>query len=352
MDRFVSDSNNIDNPEPLEWPWIPPGEAASLKRVMYLPRTLISHLYQHLVRTYHSQSPPVLILVALEPDALCACRVLTSLLKRDYITHKIQPIAGYGDLTEAGQTMVVPMKVQNGGSGGVVICLGVGGLVDMSSVLGLDDEGDGSDPSGGVEVWLIDARRPWNLGNVFAGNPQTILAEISGNSQSRESGVERGQLQPSYRPGQGGIIVYDDGDIDEELVAEREAYCTLADMGDVEAFDDDDVSTASDHENGIIESIEGNPQTKKRRSWSDREEEDESDVENRPRQRRRRSRVSFPLRSNANLLRMRTERVNAFIPARAAGSRPGQINIHVSIAISKICVAGTTSATVYAGTPS
>ncbi len=135
---------------------------------MYLPRALISHLYLHLSRTHHPLSPPVLVLVALEPDALCACRILTTLLKRDYIPHKIQPVSGYGDLARAGEEMVRPMRTDEGGSGGVVVCLGVGGLVDLGAILGLDasQEGD-QDRMGGVEVWVIDARRPWNLGNVF-----------------------------------------------------------------------------------------------------------------------------------------------------------------------------------------
>ncbi|KAL2057398.1 hypothetical protein ABVK25_002451 [Lepraria finkii] len=207
---------------------------------MYLPRSLVSHLYQHLVRAHHSLSPPVLILTALEPDALCACRILTALLKRDFIAHKIQPIAGYADLQRAGENMVQPMRIQQGGSGGVVVCLGVGGLVDMSSTLGLDIAVPGEDPSGGVEVWLIDARRPWNLGNVFAGDPvEMVLKETGGDVRSRLADVNKGQIQPTYKPGQGGIIVYDDGDIEDDLAAEREAYCGLKDMEDVEGLDGD-----------------------------------------------------------------------------------------------------------------
>ena len=253
---------------------------------MYLPRNLISHLYQHLRRTYHTSSPPVLILVALEPDALCACRILTALFKRDYIQHKIQPIAGYSDLADVGETLVQPMRLQQGGSGGLVVCLGVGGLVDLSNMLGLDNAEEGEDPSGGVEVWIVDAKRPWNLGNVFGGNPADhVLQETNDNGRSRGSGVVRGQIQPSYKPGQGGIIVYDDGDIDEELEKEREAYAALAGMPDVE---DNGESDHSESDSDQPHSVNGRT-SKKRKSWegADNENED-SEVENsRPRQRRR-----------------------------------------------------------------
>ena len=185
--------------------------------------------------------------------------------------------------------MVQPMKVQQGGSGGVVVCLGVGGLVDMSSELGLDSGDPGEDLSGSVEVWLIDARRPWNLGNVFEGDPTAVaLREISGDAAARNPHVDNGRIQPSYKPGRGGIIVYDDGDIDEELSAEREAYCELTRMQDVDDYGED--SGGSDDESEVIESVEGGGGSKKRKSWSDREvEDDESQEENRRPRRRRRS---------------------------------------------------------------
>lgn len=260
---------------------------------MYLPRSLISHLYLHLLRSHHPLSAPVLLLVALEPDALCACRILTTLLKRDYIPHKIQPVAGYGDLARAGEELVRPMRTSDGGTGGVVVCLGVGGLVDLSTVLGLEMDVAGQDGHGGVDVWVIDARRPWNLGNVFGGQtPPPVLAEGNGNVRSREKGVDRGQIQRSYKPGQGGIIVFDDGDVEEDLSREREAYCTLAEMPDVE--DDGVESDGSETDRDFPETPDDAKPSKKRKSWSDRDDEDNDsdDADERPRQRRRSDSVS------------------------------------------------------------
>lgn len=254
---------------------------------MYLPRNSVSQLYKHLLVTHHSQSPPVLILVSLEPDALCACRILTALLKRDYIPHKIHPVAGYNDLATAGEQLVQPMKKQLGGIGGVVVCLGVGGMVDISTVLGLDNISRGEDPSGGVQVWLIDARRPWNLGNIFAGRPEDALPRIDGNLASRKPEVVDGRIQPSYQPGHGGVVVYDDGDIEDDLVLEREAYLALLKMPDVE--DDGELLDDSDGASGATESANGESHSRKRKSWSDREDgdEDEDEGNRRPRQRRR-----------------------------------------------------------------
>lgn len=262
---------------------------------MYLPRNLLSHLYNHLLRSHHPLSPPVLILAALEPDALCACRILTTLLKRDYIPHKIQPVSGYGDLTRAGEELVRPMRLSEGGSGGIVVCMGVGGLVDLEENLGLEGEDNGLGDTSGVEVWVIDARRPWNLGNVFGSEPQTgqeLESSVGAGRNKSNRGVENGRIRQSYVPGKGGIIVFDDGDIDEQLSAERDAYCGLASMPEV----DDDGAESDGSGSDDNEHEDSAQHTKKRKSWSAFDDESDSEREDeRPRQRRRSNSVSWNL---------------------------------------------------------
>lgn len=257
---------------------------------MYLQRSLISKLYTHLQQTRHPLSPPVLILVALEPDALCACRILTRLLKHDYIPHKIHPVAGYVDLQKAGNELVAPMMESQGGSGGVVVCLGVGGMVDLGPLLGLEKDGDDS-PYSGVEVWIIDAHRPWNLANIFGGFPMDPVSEDSSSYQSRTpAGVNGGQVERAYKPGKGGIIVFDDGDIQDELNPEKEAYLALLDMPKID--DDQNQLDDSDSESIEAEDAQELPETpsrtgQKRKSWSDGLDGDSSEDEDRPAQRRR-----------------------------------------------------------------
>ncbi|CAG5141093.1 uncharacterized protein ALTATR162_LOCUS863 [Alternaria atra] len=249
---------------------------------MYLPRNLIAHLYQNLIKRTHAAAPPVLLLVALEPDALCACRILTALLKRDYIPHKIQPIAGYGDLSRAAEELVQPMRTTDGGSGGVVICLGVGGMVDMEEILGLDVDENGEGGTGDVEVWLLDARRPWNLTNVFAAPISQDPA--TGEFVRRQAGVDKGKILHSYQSSRGGIIVFDDGDIEEELQAEREAYAGLEEMPEV--GEEDDISDDSDDQDE--EEPPSGQAPKKRKSWGEEDDsEDEMTDDERPAQRRR-----------------------------------------------------------------
>ncbi|KAJ5925954.1 hypothetical protein N7454_007464 [Penicillium verhagenii] len=253
---------------------------------MYLPRQLISQLYLQLLRSHTPQSPSVLILVALEPDALCACRIFSALLKRDFIPHTIQPIGGYGDLARAGQDLIQPMQTTNGGSGGVVVCLGVGGLVDLAEILALNNPEDETDDMGGVDIWVFDARRPWNLGNVFGGQAgmSSSTADIDLLARRRGRGVDKGCITPAYASKDGGIVVFDDGDIEGDLSNEREAYYALLDMPEVDEDDESDDGSA-----GEADDDETQPGSKKRKSWSGREDEEDSDDEDGPPRQRKRS---------------------------------------------------------------
>jgi cell division control protein 45 len=193
------------------------------------------------------------------------------------------------------------MMESQGGSGGVVVCLGVGGLVDLGGLLGIESEGDDTNYSG-VEVWVIDARRPWNLGNVFGGHPTLLQIEEGGEVVNQtQPGVDGGKITRDYKPGKGGIVVFDDGDIEEELDAERDAYLALVDMPEVdENGEDDEGDTESENDEALADSHSGN----KRKSWSDKDEEEESsdDEEDRPRQRRRSNSVCcFILTFSANI---------------------------------------------------
>lgn len=257
---------------------------------MFLPRDLISKVYLHLQSTCHPLSPPVLILVALEPDAVCACRIFTRLLKHDYIPHKIVPVPGYADLERIGKDLVAPMMKTRGGQGGIVVCLGVGGMADLGLVLGLEPEGE-AETYGGVEVWVADAHRPWNLGNVFGACPLEPQTERATTFSARTPpGVRGGKIDRTYRPGKGGIIVLDDGDIEEDLGKEKEAFLALTDMPEI----DDDGEDLGDSEDESEDEEDGDEPVHagtKRKSWSI--DDEDSDEDDRPRQRRRSNSVGL-----------------------------------------------------------
>jgi cell division control protein 45 len=163
-------------------------------------------------------------------------------------------------------------------------------MVDMEEMLGLDFDEDGAGGPGDVEVWIMDSRRPWNLSNVFGAplGPDPVTGELV----RKQTGVDKGKLLPSYQSGRGGIIVFDDGDIEEELSAEREAYCALEEMPEL---GEDDLGESGDEgDEGDDAPPESGQAPRKRKSWGEGDEsESEDSADERPVQRRRSNSVCW-----------------------------------------------------------
>ena len=163
--------------------------------------------------------------------------------------------------------------------------------MDLGEAFGLDPTDDAPDATGGVEFWILDARRPWNLGNVFGGSPlDTALGETNGIARSRNLEVEFGEIKQNYKPGKGGVIVLDDGDIGEELAKEREAYFKLEQMPEIEDNGRESDYSESDSEGEGSVTSSGN---RKRKRGSDAEDDENEEESERPQRRQRSSSVGL-----------------------------------------------------------
>ena len=226
---------------------------------MYISRDLFSSAYLHLKHYAHSTTPSILILVALDTDSLCATRILTQLLKRDFLPHKIHPVAGYKDLSNVNDTLIKGNEDLR-----FLICLGLGGLVDLEEFLALTKD-DGSL----VECWVVDPRRPWNLHNVFGGKGglgeqgdqgNGVLVGVSARRGIAGAKVSGGRWNVGSRVG--GVKCFDDGDV-EELEGECEAFGELismpqVDSDDDESSDEDGDDDEDDGDENTIRSKDGN----------------------------------------------------------------------------------------------
>lgn len=94
--------------------------------------------YQRLISS--SADTPLVIYVATDVDALCALRVLTSLLQRDNVRHKIIPISGYPSIAQQQNPLVF---------------INCGGQVDIQELAGSEQP-----------ILIVDSHRPFNLYNV------------------------------------------------------------------------------------------------------------------------------------------------------------------------------------------
>lgn len=262
---------------------------------MYIPRSLFSSAYLHLKHNAHSTTPSILILVALDTDSLCATRILTQLLKRDFLPHKIHPVAGYKDLSNANNILIKGNEDLR-----FVICLGLGGVVDLEGFLDLE-----KDNGTFIECWVIDSRRPWNLHNVF-GRESGMTGQDQDNSVLvRGQGGRQGIAGAKVSGGRwnvggkvGGVKCFDDGDVEEELGNEGNAFAELLampEMGsddDSSSDDDDDLALARNapqiDPDSALPALSGDS-SQKRKSDNGIGEDTEDDTDEDSRTRRRKT---------------------------------------------------------------
>lgn len=107
----------------------------------------------------HTTCKLVIFVSCLDVDALCSAKMLSQLFKSNLIPHKIVPIAGFEELSEAYQAISNDEEITT------IICVGCCGTVDLLSFLGIDpDEDDQVDRI----FYILDNNRPWNLENLFS----------------------------------------------------------------------------------------------------------------------------------------------------------------------------------------
>ncbi|KAK9473377.1 CDC45 family [Dipodascopsis tothii] len=97
----------------------------------------------------------VILVSCLDIDALCACKVLVSILRREQILYRIVPVVGYSELKAAWTALDEEVRA--------VVMIGCGGLVDLGTYLEVDEVEE-------RKIYVFDSHRPWNLENVFGAN--------------------------------------------------------------------------------------------------------------------------------------------------------------------------------------
>ncbi|ORY40218.1 CDC45-like protein [Rhizoclosmatium globosum] len=172
----------------------------------------------------------VLVIASPDPDALCACKMISNLLKSDCITHQIIPVSGYDVLDRTND-----LKIKNNDSLRSIIMLNCGGVIDIAATLSIPPE---------ATVYIIDSHRPLHLGSIY-----------------------------KYEQ----VMVLDDGEI-EEMKDVEEAFNAI-EMADSEDDDDDeDDDGGLDLESDAESEREARPKTRISRQDDEEEVEEESQI--------------------------------------------------------------------------
>ncbi|PWA00207.1 hypothetical protein BB558_001090 [Smittium angustum] len=95
----------------------------------------------------------VLVLVANDPDALCAARILFVMLKHDFIAYKMVPVSNYSDIIRCNSELIDSNEQLR-----TVVLINCGATVDIQESIKIHDK---------LSIIIIDSHRPYNLYNIF-----------------------------------------------------------------------------------------------------------------------------------------------------------------------------------------
>ncbi|UIZ25526.1 hypothetical protein KXD40_006437 [Peronospora effusa] len=110
----------------------------------------------------------ILVLVALDVDALCAAEILTRLLRADMLSYSLLAVRGYEDVLQARETRIrsADGALRDNGELRSVIMLNCGAIVDVMKLLALPAH---------VKCYVLDSHRPIHLANIYDEHQQIVV---------------------------------------------------------------------------------------------------------------------------------------------------------------------------------
>ncbi|CAM9308546.1 unnamed protein product, partial [Hapterophycus canaliculatus] len=104
----------------------------------------------------------VLVFVAPNCDAMCACRIFSYMLRADAVAYKIKPVAGYGDIAAANEDLIK-------GNDDIrsVVMINCGAICNVVELL--------SELSPQAYVYIVDSNRPVHLANVYPKKDRVVV---------------------------------------------------------------------------------------------------------------------------------------------------------------------------------
>eukprot|EP00039_Didymoeca_costata_P030735 m.31129 g.31129 ORF g.31129 m.31129 type:complete len:586 (+) comp8280_c3_seq1:251-2008(+) len=121
----------------------------------------------------------VQVFVAQDVDSLCAAKILTELLKSDFISYSVVPTADMNDLMNARDALI-----QSPGDVLSAVLINAGGTIDiLEQFQALEEQ-----PLEHIQFYLIDCHRPLHLSNVY--DEERVFVFDDGQTQENIPAME------------------------------------------------------------------------------------------------------------------------------------------------------------------
>ncbi|KAF1336570.1 Cell division control protein 45, partial [Globisporangium splendens] len=208
----------------------------------------------------------VLILVAMDVDALCACEILTSLFKADFLSYSLLAVRGYDDILRVREARIRDEEgnVKQSELRSVVM-INCGAIVNVMELLALPAH---------MKCYIFDSHRPIHLANIYDPSQQIVVFD------------DGSQALDEY-PADGSDIENDDFEVSDE--EEEEEDDDEDEEDDDEDADDDEGEAEVDFSATKVQDTDanGDDETPVSPSMSSqagdkRKREDDSNAENVP----------------------------------------------------------------------
>ncbi|KAJ2557606.1 DNA replication initiation factor cdc45 [Coemansia sp. RSA 1933] len=194
--------------------------------MVYIPANKYEEAYQRILAGAHhaSSTTTLLVFASIDADSICGLRILTSLLKRDSVGHKVIPVTNYQDI-QAAATQVQNTQIKS------LVFLNCGGQTDIQDLVQLRDD---------LVVMIVDSHRPFNLYNIYWNEH---------------------------------VLCLDDGDVENNMAALQQAFEDIEFGSDVNDSDDENGDDEDEEEEVGDKRPNGDAETaqtrKKRRRAAD-----------------------------------------------------------------------------------
>lgn len=163
--------------------------------------------YERIKRHSLEGGMSVLIFVAPDCDAICACRIFTGMLRADCIRYKIKPVSGYKDIKRLNDKMVKGNDDLRS-----IVMLNCGAIVDVRTILSLGKR---------QSCYIVDSHRPLHLKNVYCDKQICILDDGS-TETNRRNNSENIPSDGSDLSANNYASSESDSSFDEEIASETE----------------------------------------------------------------------------------------------------------------------------------